>query len=109
MEPHRNVSRQRYLVAIFSAFAAGVIGAVVSDILARAVIVALSAPPHRMADPVGIPVACGGGVLWAILGFWASLRYGWGYPKGHCARCGYDLTGNVSGRCPECGAAVPQA
>lgn len=20
-----------------------------------------------------------------------------------CARCGYDLTGNVSGRCPECG------
>jgi hypothetical protein len=24
---------------------------------------------------------------------------------GHC-RCGYDLTGNVSGRCPECGKAV---
>ncbi len=22
---------------------------------------------------------------------------------GHCARCGYDLAGNVSGRCPECG------
>ena len=22
---------------------------------------------------------------------------------GHCQRCGYDLTGNVSGRCPECG------
>jgi hypothetical protein len=21
-----------------------------------------------------------------------------------CAKCGYDLTGNVSGRCPECGA-----
>ena len=24
-------------------------------------------------------------------------------PPGHCRRCGYDLTGNVSGRCPECG------
>ena len=24
----------------------------------------------------------------------------------HCRRCGYDLTGNVSGRCPECGEAV---
>jgi hypothetical protein len=24
-------------------------------------------------------------------------------PVGHCHRCGYDLTGNVSGRCPECG------
>ena len=23
-------------------------------------------------------------------------------PPGHC-RCGYDLTGNTSGRCPECG------
>ena len=22
---------------------------------------------------------------------------------GHCAICGYNLTGNVSGRCPECG------
>lgn len=26
-------------------------------------------------------------------------------PPGHC-RCGYDLTGNVSGRCPECGTAI---
>lgn len=24
-------------------------------------------------------------------------------PPGHCAHCEYDLTGNVSGRCPECG------
>jgi len=28
---------------------------------------------------------------------------------GCCAACGYDLTGNVSGRCPECGTAVPSA
>lgn len=25
---------------------------------------------------------------------------------GHCAHCAYDLTGNTSGVCPECGAAV---
>jgi hypothetical protein len=25
---------------------------------------------------------------------------------GRCARCGYDLTGNVSGRCPECGGQI---
>ena len=25
------------------------------------------------------------------------------YPSGCCQQCGYDLTGNVSGMCPECG------
>lgn len=28
------------------------------------------------------------------------------YPRGQCRRCGYDLTGNVSGVCPECGSKV---
>ncbi len=28
---------------------------------------------------------------------------------GHCHSCGYDLTGNVSGRCPECGALTNDA
>lgn len=27
-------------------------------------------------------------------------------PPGHCKKCGYDLTGNTSGRCPECGKGV---
>ena len=27
-------------------------------------------------------------------------------PKGHCQTCGYNLTGNVSGVCPECGETV---
>jgi hypothetical protein len=26
--------------------------------------------------------------------------------KGHCQHCGYDLTGNVSGVCPECGTGI---
>ncbi len=38
----------------------------------------------------------------AIL-FWRDRRI----PPGHCQRCGYDLTGNVSGVCPECGLPVP--
>lgn len=25
------------------------------------------------------------------------------FAVGHCQKCGYDLTGNVSGLCPECG------
>ena len=28
------------------------------------------------------------------------------YLPGHCQNCGYDLTGNVSGRCPECGTPI---
>jgi len=30
-------------------------------------------------------------------------------PKGHCQKCGYDLTGNVSGVCPECGTSLGDA
>jgi len=28
------------------------------------------------------------------------------WPEGFCQRCGYDLTGNVTGTCPECGQAA---
>lgn len=31
------------------------------------------------------------------------------YPEGHCQGCGYDLTGNESGVCSECGTKVEQA
>jgi hypothetical protein len=27
-------------------------------------------------------------------------------PPGHCRACGYNLKGNISGVCPECGEAV---
>ncbi len=27
-------------------------------------------------------------------------------PPGHCQNCGYNLTGNISGICPECGAVI---
>jgi hypothetical protein len=40
------------------------------------------------------------GTLW-----WLDRRR---IPPGHCQKCGYNLTGNVSGRCPECGEPAAQ-
>ncbi len=31
------------------------------------------------------------------------------YPDGHCRNCGYNLTGNVTGICSECGQPITQA
>jgi hypothetical protein len=46
-----------------------------------------------------------GSVVLAIL----SWRLRRPPPPGYCRNCGYDLTGNVSGVCPECGSEVKQA
>jgi hypothetical protein len=43
---------------------------------------------------VAVPMA----ILW-----WRDRRR---LPPGHCRQCGYNLTGNVSGVCPECGTPV---
>ena len=40
-------------------------------------------------------------VLTASVGVWTRRRFHPVYAVGLCQRCGYDLTGNVSGICPE--------
>jgi len=54
---------------------------------------------HRM--PMWI-VALGVGLLAGLI-IW---RDGRAIPLGHCQRCGYDLTKNESGICPECGVVI---
>ena len=40
-------------------------------------------------------------VAWSM--FYVLWRRARRHPKGHCQTCGYDLTGNASGKCSECG------
>lgn len=56
----------------------------------------------RAVMPLWIPL------LLAILATTTSwmLARRWQIPPGYCVNCGYDLTGNVTGRCPECGTIV---
>jgi len=53
---------------------------------------AVSVPLWWVAAPLLLLTA----ILW-----WLDRRR---VPPGHCRKCGYDLTGNVTGVCPECGA-----
>ncbi len=56
----------------------------------------------------------GGMFLFAALGYAVSIGCLVGlpfaqwraHPPGHCRRCGYDLTANESGVCPECGVSL---
>ncbi len=51
----------------------------------------------------------GGSILAALVILGRGLFLASRMTKGLCARCRYDLTGNTSGRCPECGTATPEA
>jgi hypothetical protein len=59
---------------------------------------------HHIFLPLWIPfliVAIPTAFLW-----WRDRRR---IPPGHCQKCGYNLTGNMSGICPECGEKVDAA
>ena len=48
-------------------------------------------------------------IPFAVPTAWLWWRDSQPAPPGSCRKCGYDLTGNVSGVCPECGAACGTA
>jgi hypothetical protein len=58
-----------------------------------------------------VPLPAVAGVAMVVVVLLAGLRRAarrrWRLANGICIACGYDLTGNVSGKCPECGVAVP--
>lgn len=54
----------------------------------------------RLVTPLWLAISISAGIS-AVLMFITRKRI----PAGHCRGCGYDLTGNESGRCPECGRA----
>ena len=45
-------------------------------------------------------------IAWAALSMWMWRRARRLNLQGHCSTCGYNLVGNVSGICPECGERV---
>jgi hypothetical protein len=51
---------------------------------------------------IGVPIwyAFASLLILTVLIWRRAGRYN---PVGHCDKCGYNLTGNVSGFCPECG------
>src|SRR5262245_24466128 len=53
-----------------------------------------------------LPISIAVSVLSAFFWWREWLREHRHFPFGHCRRCGYDLTGNTSGVCPECGTAI---
>ena len=57
---------------------------------------------NGIAVPLWIPallIAIPTGVFW-----WRDRRY----PPCHCKACGYNLTGNISGVCPECATEIEE-
>jgi hypothetical protein len=81
----------------------------------------VSPVPRQMAFDYGdwSRLVCHSGQYWDVtIPFWMLLvlaalptAFLWwrdrrSIPPGHCRKCGYNLTGNVSGRCPECGTPV---
>lgn len=71
----------------------------------------LDTAPNWTHVAVGLPtwVFVVGLALTSYLSLWNPLRKYRRRKRGECPRCGYDLTGNESGTCPECGRAIDRA
>jgi hypothetical protein len=74
------------------------------------VVVATTPSPSSLRDSsfwLEMTIWCVPSWLLTFLGFrrWRAVRDHNGPPN--CAKCGYNLTGNISGICPECGTPIP--
>ena len=64
--------------------------------------------PNRYTITIPLWAPLAGFLLYPIIGFCRGhFRRETGAPL--CPSCGYNLTGNVSGRCPECGEMIEDA
>lgn len=65
---------------------------------------------HRRARAISVPlwflVSLAAYLIWWILFGRAGLLHRHRMAKGHCPSCDYNLTGNISGVCPECGTEI---
>ncbi len=71
-------------------------------------------PPYSVSHSRLVVVPCWfPAAVFALLPAWLTVMRRWRrryrLTHGLCLACGYSLTGNVSGVCPECGTAVPRS
>ncbi len=72
--------------------------------------ISFSPPSRFVAVTVPPTVLAVTALAWGYVGgrvVGAAIARRTGLMKGCCSACGYNLTGNASGICPECGAKVP--
>ena len=91
---------------------ASAVGSVVAGAMASSLAVAGERLRLGYFDPL-TPVAlffgtCYAAPICALVGLLAHARWRRHRTPGQCTRCGYDLTGNVTGICPECGLPADQ-
>ncbi|MFN3167511.1 MAG: hypothetical protein ACE37H_10655 [Phycisphaeraceae bacterium] len=104
-------------ISLAGAFLGSVVG-MLFGLMLVAVLAILMGEMSRIGDLSGfisvvfITLALLGAVTGAIAGWWLILRapeewIGHRHDTRVCAKCGYDLTANQSGTCPECGKEIP--
>jgi hypothetical protein len=105
-DSHKGIVMRRSTPFVWRAAIAVTVFVLTVGAFGAAHVVAFEAIEQRAMERIAIAVLL---LLWCLVGYfptrWAYLsltfkHFGDGI---HCDGCGYDLTGNRSGRCPECG------
>lgn len=108
--PMTQVYRDLHLVSFHSGYAPDMHG--LRSIPSGGSSASLPPPPALVAKSIRMHlllVAFLSGVCAAVPLLRGPVRRWHRARRGLCVRCGYDLTGNISGVCPECGTRIPGA